>query len=62
MSKLLMGEEAQQVTLEEYLALMICMVAMWVYNRQPEKDLYGQDVEGVRVGGTGEAECPPLSL
>ena len=49
MSRALMGDEAQPVTLEQYLGLILAALAMWVYNLQPEKDRDGHIVEGAHA-------------
>jgi len=49
MSRALMGDEAQSVTLEQYLGLLIAAIAMLVYNLRPELDKDGRQVEGVHA-------------
>jgi len=49
MSKALMGEEATPVTFQQYLALVLAGVAMWVYNLKDEVDAEGNTVQGSKV-------------
>ncbi|GMI02621.1 hypothetical protein TrLO_g11475 [Triparma laevis f. longispina] len=65
MSKLLMGDEATPVTLEQYFGLFLAGVGMWVYNLEDEDETHWeamrreqeQEARGGRdtgVGGGGE--------
>lgn len=49
MSTALMGNEAQPMTLQQYLALAIAAIAMVVYNLKPEMDAHGRAVEGAHA-------------
>jgi len=62
--RFLMGDEASPLRLEQYLALVVAAIAMWVYNLQDEVDVEGGLVKGsvpvlpsqaASVSGTSQA-------
>jgi len=47
MSSFLSGDEAQPVTFQQYMGLILAGIGMWSYNLHSETDKYGRSVEGV---------------
>ncbi|CAE7204375.1 crtp3 [Symbiodinium natans] len=45
------GKSAQTVTLEQWMALILSSVAMWIYNVQDERDVNGKSVYGQQGRG-----------
>ena len=55
MSKVLMGDEAEPITLEQGMGLVIAAIAMWVYNIQDEEEVLFA-AEGELLGENAEDE------
>jgi len=58
MSPVLLGDEAQPVTFQQYLGLILAGVAMWTYNLRPERDAEGRLVEGAHVDAAAAGGRP----
>ena len=46
------GKSAQALSLEQWMALVLSSLAMWIYNMQDEQDVHGRSVYGQRTADT----------
>ena len=53
-----MGSEAELLTLQQWLGLIIAAIAMWVYNLKDEVDASGNEVKGAHATEEAKLRVP----